>query len=116
MRIVQIIGDNVATLALGEKIVWLPAHKSAMAVGEAKLSHGSGLSCDDWRANKRVDMLAKAAARHLSCGRDVLSLLAPPWLGVVVVFMLSGWCSVWWQRIRIGDSTMPMVQSSMMQC
>ena len=52
--------------------MWLPVHKSAIAIGEAKLSNDNRLSCSDWRANRLVDMLAKAAAAaHLSCGRDV---------------------------------------------
>ena len=75
VRIAQIIGDDVATLALEEKLVWLPAHKSPTAAGETKHSNGTRLSCVDWKANRSVDIPAKTAAGHLSCGRDILSFL-----------------------------------------
>ena len=45
--IAHALGDDVATLVLKQKLVWLPAHKSALAIGEAKLSNGQRLSCND---------------------------------------------------------------------
>jgi hypothetical protein len=76
VRIAQILGVDVVTLVVGGKLVWIPAHKSASAVGESKLSNGDRMSYVDWKANRLVDLLAKAAAEHLSSGRSVLNLLA----------------------------------------
>jgi len=75
VRIAQILGVDVATLVIGGKLVWIPAHKSASAVGESKLSNGDRMSYVDWRANRLVDLLAKAAAEHLSSSRGVLNML-----------------------------------------
>ena len=69
------VGDDVATLVPKQKLVWLPAHKSAFALGEAKLSNGNRLSNCGWRANRLVDMLVKAAAAHFSPSKDVICLL-----------------------------------------
>ena len=71
----QTFGEDVATLAFKDKLVWLPAHKSSSAIGEAKLSNGVRLSSVDWRANRLVDMLARVAAGHVGCEREVLGLL-----------------------------------------
>ena len=66
---------KVANLGLDQKLLRLPAHKPAAAIGDARFSNGTRLSGSDWRANRPVDMLAKTAATHFSCERDVINLL-----------------------------------------
>ena len=61
-------GEDVATLARDGKLVWLLAHKSSSAIGEAKLSMGSGLSSVDWRANRLVDTLGLDKRLHAELG------------------------------------------------
>eukprot|EP00973_Karenia_brevis_P022171 3050471-Karenia_brevis.AAC.1 len=48
-----------------EMVTWMPAHGSAAAIGSAKDSRGWPIDAAMWRANRLVDILAKAAAsRH----------------------------------------------------
>ena len=75
-RIAEILGVDIATLLLDDKLAWVPAHKSLSAVGEVKLSKGCRLSVVDWRANRLVDKLAKLAAEYLQAPRATLRLLA----------------------------------------
>ena len=44
-------------------LVWMPAHKSAAAIGAAMKSSGTTLTTLDWRANRLADFLARKAAR-----------------------------------------------------
>ena len=53
---------NICVLATERKLIWMPAHQSLAAVGNATLSSGKELSTVDWRANRLVDALAKRAA------------------------------------------------------
>ena len=55
--------------------MWLPAHLSHSAIGEAKLSDGSRLTAVDWRANRLVDKLAKIAAGAQAEPRNVTDLV-----------------------------------------
>ena len=55
--------------------MWLPAHLSHSAIGEAKLSDGSRLIAVDWRANRLVDKLAKIAAGAQAEPRNVSDLV-----------------------------------------
>ena len=57
------------------KVVWMPAHKTHLAIGSVHLSNGVPLSATDWRANRLVDCLAKAAAKSLAAPRDVSAFL-----------------------------------------
>ena len=61
-RIAHIVGDDLASIVNSGKLVWMPAHKSHLAVGVATKSDGQLLTTLDWRANRLVDCLAKAAA------------------------------------------------------
>ena len=46
-------------------LVWMPAHKSASAIGQFFKSDGRSMTAIDWRANRLVDSLARlAACRH----------------------------------------------------
>ena len=72
--------------------MWVPAHHSHKAVGEAKLSSGQRLSNVDWRANRLVDKLAKMAAGshcepehlvELVAGLDAATVHAAALLGTV---------------------------------
>ena len=53
----------------------MPAHKSHTAIGNVHLSNGAALSATDWRANRLVDALAKAAASSLAAPRKVAAFL-----------------------------------------
>jgi len=54
---------------------WMPAHKARSAIGTAFCSDGSPVTFLDWRANRLVDMLAKAAAARGRAPRALRSLL-----------------------------------------
>ena len=66
---------DVADLVNSGKLVWMPAHKSHHAIGNALLSNGNALSATDWRANRLVDCLAKAAAKILAAPSSVSAFL-----------------------------------------
>ena len=74
--IADTIGADISTLISGGKLAWMPAHKSLTMVGETKLSNGCRLSLVDWRANRLVDALAKAAASKLQAPKTTLAFLA----------------------------------------
>jgi len=57
------------------KLVWMPAHLNAAAIGEKKLSDGSRLSAIDWRSNRLADALAKSAACRRALPEDIEKLL-----------------------------------------
>ena len=69
------VGDDLASIVSSGKVVWMPAHKSHKAVGVATLSNGQVLTTVDWRANRLVDCLAKAAAKSLAAPKTVSSYL-----------------------------------------
>ena len=75
LRIAHIVGDDLASLVTSGKLVWMPAHKSLSAIGVATKSDGQCLTSIDWRANRLVDGLAKAAASSLSAPSAVSSFL-----------------------------------------
>jgi len=52
-------GDFVAARQL---VTWMPAHGSAASIGHAKDSRGHPIDATMWRANRLVDLFAKAAA------------------------------------------------------
>ena len=56
-------------------LVWMPAHQPLSAIGNAMLSNGKLLSGVDWRANRLVDALAKAAAETMRAPRALRCLL-----------------------------------------
>ena len=62
-RIAQALDGSFEGLQHSGMLVWMPAHCTLGAVGEAKLSNGCRLSTIDWRANRLADALAKAGAR-----------------------------------------------------
>ncbi len=74
-RIAESMDVNVSELVVGGKLVWFPAHLTHKAIGEAKGSNGRRLSAVDWRANRLVDKLAKAAAMALQHSKHILGLL-----------------------------------------
>ena len=74
-RIAHVLDGDVAELVSSGKVVWMPAHKSHTAIGNVHLSNGAALSATDWRANRLVDSLAKAAASSLAAPRDVAAFL-----------------------------------------
>ena len=73
--IAETIGTDIASLMHNDLLVWLPAHKSLNAVGEVKGSNGKRLSIVDWRANRLVDKLAKAAAVAQQASKHIRELL-----------------------------------------
>jgi len=56
-------GEVWASLA-HKTVVWMPAHGSRASIGRAVKSDGSAVSWVDWRSNRLVDVLAKAAAHR----------------------------------------------------
>jgi len=62
--------------SLHKTFVWLPAHRSRQAVGQVLRSDGQFLSLVDWRANRLVDLLAKAAAGRHRVPKSTMKLLA----------------------------------------
>ena len=53
-RLEQLVSSN--------RLIWMPAHKSATAIGQACKSNASPVTARDWRSNRLVDGLAKLAA------------------------------------------------------
>ena len=45
-----------------ETVTWMPAHTSKAIIGRARKSNGAVVTPRDWRTNRLVDALAKAAA------------------------------------------------------
>ena len=74
--IAETLDVDISALLQGDKLAWMPAHKSLTAVGEVKLSNGCRLTNVDWRANRLVDKLAKMAASELQCPKSTAELLA----------------------------------------
>jgi hypothetical protein len=73
--VAHIVGDDLSSIVNSGKLVWMPAHKSQKAVGVAQLSNGQLLTTIDWRANRLVDGLAKAAAKSLAAPSQVSAFL-----------------------------------------
>ena len=64
-RIAHALDGDFGALVASGCLVWMPAHQTARAIGEVKLSDGTRLTAVDWRANRLADALAKQEA-----GRD----------------------------------------------
>jgi len=62
--------------SLHTTFVWVPAHRSRQAVGQTLRSDGQPLTLENWRANRLVDFLAKAAAGRYRVPGSTLRLLA----------------------------------------
>ena len=60
--VANVLGRCFKPVHEAQQLVWLPAHTTTNAVGEAKLSNGRRLSMIGWRANRLVDALAKLSA------------------------------------------------------
>jgi hypothetical protein len=56
------LDGDITQLVRRRRLVWLPAHQSATAIGNRTLSNGKEMTALDWRANRLVDALAKMAA------------------------------------------------------
>ena len=54
------LDGDIGSLVNDERLSWIPAHLSIRAVGEMRLPDGKRLTMTDWRANRLVDILAKA--------------------------------------------------------
>ena len=66
-RIDKLISDKV--------LVWMPAHKSASAIGSVCKSNGSLVTARDWRSNRLVDGLAKHAAAQGAAPKATVDLV-----------------------------------------
>ena len=73
--IANTLGGCFGPIVEGGNLVWMPAHTSTGAVGEAKLSNGTRLSMVDWRANRLVDALAKMSALEAQYLPEVVELV-----------------------------------------
>ena len=56
------LGQNTDEIAHNNRITWMPAHLPITAIWNATRSDGKVITPVDWRANRLVDALAKAAA------------------------------------------------------
>ena len=68
--------DEIPSHWLEHGLLWMPAHTSRLTASTAGKSDGSRLSYVDWRANRLVDALAKAAARTRRLPAELRSLHA----------------------------------------
>jgi len=71
--IFQALDGGISPDEVGKMLLWMPSHGSKTVIGRAIKSDGSAVTALDWRANRLVDALAKAAAGK---GRVDKSLLA----------------------------------------
>lgn len=63
-RVANALDSHSAKEAATEQLCWMPAHRAACtAIGRLVKSDGRKVSAIDWRANRLVDHMAKAAAR-----------------------------------------------------
>ena len=69
------LDGNIESIVERGILVWMPAHQPLSAIGNATLSNGKVLSGVDWRANRLVDALAKAAAETVRAPRPLRCLL-----------------------------------------
>jgi len=74
--IIQHLDDEELPADAVNAIVWMPAHRSRTAIGTAMKSNGEYVTEKDWRANRLVDLLAKAAAFRHRVPEDLRLLLA----------------------------------------
>ena len=70
------LDGDTASLINNDRLSWIPAHLSIRAVGEMRLPDGNRLTMTDWRANRLVDILAKAGAKCVAPSSDVQKLLS----------------------------------------
>ena len=73
--IAHAVDDDLCSITNTGKLVWIPAHKSHTAIGNAVIGNGDTLITIDWRANRLVDALAKTAAAHFQAPRNISTLL-----------------------------------------
>ena len=88
--IANILGGCFRPMVEDDKLVWMPAHTSTGAVGEAKLSNGTRLSMLDWRANRLVDALAKMSALEAQYLPEAVELLRSAEVAVTHAAKLLG--------------------------
>ena len=69
------LDDDVGALVEQGALTWIPAHLTIRAVGERKLPNGQRLTMVDWRANRLVDILAKAGAKKFAPADTVMKML-----------------------------------------
>ena len=62
-HLARLLDDDLSPLANGQ-LKWMPAHTSHKTFRQHCRSDGKSLSSVDWRANRLVDVLAKAAAEQ----------------------------------------------------
>ena len=59
---------------LRKRLIWLPAHQTATAIGHRILSNGREMTAMDWRANRLVDKLAQKVAWGCISSHDAVKL------------------------------------------
>jgi len=70
------LDGEVPTEWLNERLRWMPAHRSRAAIGRALRSDGAAVTSRNWRANRLVDAVAKAAAYGDRLPSELRQLLA----------------------------------------
>jgi hypothetical protein len=84
--------EYTSTQVINRLLIWMPAHKSASAIGQFFKSDGSSISAIDWRANRLADCLARLAANihsvtdsaiNLHKGAQQAAEFCAAWLGTV---------------------------------
>ena len=61
-NIANSLDGRIDSLFSNKALVWMPAHLTSVAIGQANKSNDSPVTARDWRANRLVDGLAKLAA------------------------------------------------------
>ena len=67
--------DGDPSALTGDRLTWMPAHKSAKGFRKYKRSDGKTVSSVDWRANRLVDVLAKEPAETNAAPRATTAFI-----------------------------------------
>ena len=74
-HIANSLDGKLEVLTQGNALVWMPAHRSATAIGNARKSNHKFVTARDWRANRLVDGLAKHAASQGAAPQSTVDLI-----------------------------------------
>ena len=74
-HIAQFLNNDLSLLCRQGSLTWMPAHQPESSIGRACKSNGRTLTALEWRANRLVDTLAKAAANKGAPPRSHVQLL-----------------------------------------
>ena len=84
------LSDLIRLEGNGIRLIWLPAHQTAAAIGHRVLSNGREMSAMDWRANRLVDKLAQKVALGCISSQDAVKLTSSMRVAARHAFALLG--------------------------